>query len=327
MLHLTVAPWMVGCFLDLFTQGILVCQFRNYFAWYKDDKALLRGAVMWLVLLTTLKLFDSCAAVWIAQVEYFGDLQGAILLSYVAWWQSGVPLMGATMDFYVQCYFLYRLVAISKRHWVVYPVAVFILFAFLTSNIGVRVFAYLPSAASLTCPLTVAAHLGSAFAADLIMSISTAHFLLQSRKHSLRQTHGLIDMLVRLTWQSAAPSAACALANLIMSQLDGDFLTATIPNMLLPKLYSIAMMWTINSRKDIRLVNASGKTSSSEGVSATGRVGRTTRVSCLLAVFSRAPRGSPLIAQGNDLELGRLGATIQIHKDTQTIQRVDVSHV
>lgn len=30
LLHLTVAPWMVGCFLDLFTQGILMCQARPW---------------------------------------------------------------------------------------------------------------------------------------------------------------------------------------------------------------------------------------------------------------------------------------------------------
>lgn len=31
--------------------------------------------------------------VWIQSIVYFGDLQGAILLNYTAWWQSGTPLM------------------------------------------------------------------------------------------------------------------------------------------------------------------------------------------------------------------------------------------
>lgn len=148
-------------------------QFTNYFSWYKDDKPLMRYAVMGLIVLTLLKLLDSwcvlprlprprrcltrcaSAAVWIAQVEYFGDLAGAVNLSYTAWWQSGVPLMvsstcvrtrrraliarqGATMDFYVQCYFLYRLVSLSKRHWVVIPVAILLIFAFLSAIVLVR---------------------------------------------------------------------------------------------------------------------------------------------------------------------------------------------
>lgn len=39
------------------------------------------------------RLRYSSATTWIAQVEYFGDLDGAVLLNYVAWWQSGAPLM------------------------------------------------------------------------------------------------------------------------------------------------------------------------------------------------------------------------------------------
>ncbi|KZV99210.1 hypothetical protein EXIGLDRAFT_762747 [Exidia glandulosa HHB12029] len=300
MLHLTVAPWMVGCFLDLFTQGILACQFVNYFTWYKDDKPLMRYAVIGLIILTCLKLLDSCAAVWIAHVEYFGDLPGAVNLSYTAWWQSGVPLMGATMDFYIQSYFLYRLVVLSKRHWTVIPVALLLMFAFI-SCIVLTVYIKLVDVNNLQH--WFAAHLGSAFAADLLMTVSTAWFLIQSRRNSLKQTQTLIDMLVRLTWQSAAPSALCALANLALSQWKGDYLVSTIPNMLLPKLYSISMMWTINSRRTIRIVSASGKTGSSDGITTNQRSGRTGRT--------------------NDLELGRLGTAIQIQKETTTVQKVD----
>ncbi|KZV83777.1 hypothetical protein EXIGLDRAFT_754205 [Exidia glandulosa HHB12029] len=300
LLHLTVAPWLVGCFLDLFTQGILACQFSNYFSWYKDDKPLMRYAVMGLVLLTILKLLDSCAAVWISLVENFGDLDGAVNLSYTAWWQSGVPLMGATMDFYCQAYFLYRLLALSKRSWAVIPVALLLVFAFVS---GIILTVYIKLEDNLNLRHWFAAHLGSAFAADLLMTITTGFFLLQTRKNSLKQTQTLIDMLIKLTWQSAAPSAVCALVNLILSQWRSEFLVSTIPNMLLPKLYAISMMWTINSRKTIRLVSASGKTTSSDGMVTNQRSGRTGRA--------------------GDVELGRLGTAIHVHKETTTIQRVD----
>ncbi|EJD37557.1 hypothetical protein AURDEDRAFT_173414 [Auricularia subglabra TFB-10046 SS5] len=294
---MSVAPWMIGCFLDLFTQGILLCQFNNYFTWYKDDKGWLRCAVFGLVVLTGLKCLNSCATTWIAQVEYFGDLDGAVLLNYVAWWQSGAPLMGATINFYVQAYFVFRLQVISKRHWVVLPVAAVVLFAWLSCVIATI---YIKLQDSKNIQHWFAAHLGSAFAADFLMTVSTATFLMQSRKNSLRQTQNLIDTLVRLTWQSAAPAAACATVNLILSQaVPGQYIVSTIFNLLLPKLYSISMMWTVNSRKDVRLVSASGKTSSSEGATGTRRGTRR-----------------------DDLELGRLG-TIQVHKQTETIQRVD----
>ncbi|KZV95964.1 hypothetical protein EXIGLDRAFT_818728 [Exidia glandulosa HHB12029] len=297
LLYLTIAPWMIGSFLDVATQGVLVCQFNNYFNWYKDDKTWLRVAVVALVILTTLKMLDSCAVTWIAQVEYFGDLPGAVLLNYISWWQSGVPLMGATINFYVQSYFLYRLVAISKRHWVSYPVGTVVVFGWVSCVVATI---YIKLQDGPNIQHWFAAHLGSAFTADILMTMSTAVFLLRSRKNSLKQTQTLVDTLVRLTWQSAAPAAVCATLNLILSQaMPGEFIVSTIPNQLLPKLYSISMMFTINSRKDVRLVSSSGKTSSSENATS-GRRG----------------------TRRDDLELGRLG-TIQVHKQTETVQRVD----
>ena len=59
----------------------------------------------------------------------------------------------------------------------------------------------------------VAAHLGATFAGDILISCSTAYFLLEKRRNSLKQTQSLIDTLVRVTWQSAIPAALwCAFA-------------------------------------------------------------------------------------------------------------------
>lgn len=33
------------------------------------------------------------AVIWVQSIVYFGDLQGAILLNYTTWWQTGNPLM------------------------------------------------------------------------------------------------------------------------------------------------------------------------------------------------------------------------------------------
>lgn len=45
---------------------------------------------------------------------------------------------GATINFYVQTYFLYRLSAISKRHWIMYPVALVVLFGWISCIVAVR---------------------------------------------------------------------------------------------------------------------------------------------------------------------------------------------
>ncbi|KAH7090034.1 hypothetical protein BKA62DRAFT_601857, partial [Auriculariales sp. MPI-PUGE-AT-0066] len=282
-----VAPFLIGCFLDLLTQGILYCQFNNYRLWYKDDPVGLRAAVYILIVLTTLKCIDSCAVVWVSFVEYFGDIDGARMLPFVAWYQVGVPLMGAVINFYAQLYFMYRLFVISERHWVIFPIGLVVVFAFLAVIIA-TVHISLLNRPDITQWL--GAHTGATFAADLLVTITTASFLLLRRKNSLSQTKNLIDLLVRVSWQSAAPAAVCATINLVMSQAYKGYIIATIPN----QLYAMSMIWTINSRKNIRSVIFNSGMSSNVSNS---RTCRTT----------------------DDVELGR----IAVHKQIETVSHVD----
>ena len=47
--------------------------------------------------------------------------------------------MGACINFYAQLYFLYRLSAISMRSWVVWPLAMVVVFSWLSVVVAVRV--------------------------------------------------------------------------------------------------------------------------------------------------------------------------------------------
>ncbi|KAJ7290552.1 hypothetical protein C8J57DRAFT_1611525 [Mycena rebaudengoi] len=97
-------------------------------------------------------------------------------------------------------------------------------------------------------------HLGSVLAGDLILCGSTIYFLL-----------------------SAAPAALVALVNLVCSQVgvvsasNGWIMCAIIANTALPKIYAISAMWTLNSRKGIRLQYLSGERSSSSVERSIGR--------------------------------------------------------
>ncbi|KAJ7642042.1 hypothetical protein FB45DRAFT_1054383 [Roridomyces roridus] len=131
-----LGPWLVGGCVDLFLQGILCCQFVNYFTWYRDDKTGLRAFVAVLVIVTLLESVHAVAVVWIQSSVYFGDLQGAILLNYTQWLYSGTPLMVATIDLYVQSYFCYRLWAVSNKWFVVAPIVAIFIFAYLAICVG-----------------------------------------------------------------------------------------------------------------------------------------------------------------------------------------------
>ncbi|KAJ7734546.1 hypothetical protein DFH07DRAFT_988865 [Mycena maculata] len=298
-----LGPWLIGSCLDLILQGVLSSQFVNYYTWYGDDKSSLRFVVGFLALLTTLKSIQAFAIIWIQFIVYFGDLQGAILLNYTTWWQSGNPLMVALIGLYVQTYFCFRLWVISRKWYVVAPIATIFLFAFLAIVVATY---FITTANGPEIGNWFAAHLSSVFAGDVILSSTTAYFLLQSKKNVLPQTVGLISALVRLTFQTAAPAALCAMFNLIFSQVypGGVAIVSTAFNMALPKLYAVSMMWTLNARRTIRATHSSrnGMTNTASNELSGGR--------------SRAQRRP----NGGDMELG----AIQVLTQTETTQHIDV---
>ncbi|KAK0497982.1 hypothetical protein EDD18DRAFT_127426 [Armillaria luteobubalina] len=294
-----LGPWLIGCYLEIFLQGILCCQFSHYWSWYHDDKWALKWAVGGLMLLTTLKSIQSFALIWIQSILYVNDLADAINLNYTAWWQSFNSLFVASIGIYVQAYFCYRLYVISKGPWVVTPIAILCVYAYISMILACY---YITKIDEAAIGKWFASHLGSVFAADFTMTFATAYFLIRSKKNVLPQTVGLITALVRLTFQTAAPASICAMLNLIFSQIYSgqDKLVSTAFNQILPKLYAISMMWTLNARRNIRLASSRG-TSSHE-----------------LSSYNRSRRRT-------DMELGGFsGAGIQVRTVQETIKHIDL---
>nr|GAT56894.1 predicted protein [Mycena chlorophos] len=90
---------MVGTSIDLLLQGVLSCQFVNYYSLYSDDKWQLHAAVGFLALSTWLKSVQAFAVIWIKFIEYYGNFVGAFELSVSrgSWWDSGNALMGSAI--------------------------------------------------------------------------------------------------------------------------------------------------------------------------------------------------------------------------------------
>ncbi|KAJ6452389.1 hypothetical protein C8R47DRAFT_998102 [Mycena vitilis] len=268
-----LGPWLVGSCLDIFLQGLF-----NYFAWYRDDTKTLRLYVAGLALMSVLKTAQAFGIIWIQSILFINNLDGAILLNYTTWWQSGNPLMVASFDLYVQSYFCFRLWVISRTWPVVAPIVVIFLFAFV-SMILATYYITLGVDASSNIALWFAAHLSSVFAGDILLSCTTAYFLIRSKRDVLPQTVGLIAALVRLTFQTAAPAAVFAMFNLVFSQVypGSENLVSTAFNMALPKVYAVSMMWTLNARRDIRATHRTRNGMSSSNEISGGRAGRSAR--------------------------------------------------
>ncbi|KAF8131764.1 hypothetical protein K438DRAFT_1998807 [Mycena galopus ATCC 62051] len=290
-----LGPWLIGSSLELILMGVLSCQFVNYYNWYPEDGGRLRTAVAVLCVLNVLKSAECFASLWIFLINHFGDIQYDLGLSTTGWWDTANPLMVAILDFYVQCYFCTRLWAVSKRWWVVAPIFTLFVFALMSMVIGTY---FIETAQERQVTDWFAAHLSSVFAGDVILSATTAYFLIKTKNNVIStQTAQLIHSLIRLGFQTATPAALVAMFNLIFSQMyrSNNPLLGYVEiafNQVLPKVYAISMMYTLNVRRDIRIRASGSRTGSgSDGPSSGGRV-------------------QPRHANG-DVELGRIEVTTQ----------------
>ncbi|KAJ7127670.1 hypothetical protein C8R44DRAFT_616388, partial [Mycena epipterygia] len=275
----------LGICADLILQGVLFAQFAHYIALYKEDMLALRAFVGGLLVLTTLKSAQSIAILWLQNVTHFADIGAAAGLFVTSWTSEANIFFVALIAFYVQLFFCQRLWVISRNVYVVGVILVLFVFALLGAIISTA-YAF-GGVTDNRNTQWVGIHLGTVFAGDAVLCGSTVYFLLSHSKQVLPETGGMLNAIVKLTFQSAAPAAICACINLLGSQVgkkigsgsvfNGWTLLAITSSFALPKLYAISAMWTLNSRRSLRLGRSNGQnTSSTEGTS--GRRGRTNNV-------------------------------------------------
>ncbi|KAJ6568843.1 hypothetical protein B0H19DRAFT_1134037 [Mycena capillaripes] len=249
--------WDLAICADLVLQGIIFAQIAHYTALYDKDALALRAFVAVLLIITTLKSAQGMVILWNQNVQHFMDIQAALGMFKTSWINRvDLALVGA-IAFYVQGFFCIRLWRISRNLYIVGSIVTLFVFAL----IAVFIFTFAGKSKNVTW-FTI--HLGTVFAGDVLLCGSTLYFLLYHSKSVSPQSAGMLNALTKLAIQSAAPAAVCALITLV-STLAWDRTTpnayimiGVIANNVLPKLYAMSAMWTLNSRKKIRQAHSIG---------------------------------------------------------------------
>ncbi|KAJ6462220.1 hypothetical protein C8R45DRAFT_1080748 [Mycena sanguinolenta] len=245
---------------NVFLQGVLCAQFAHYTNVNTRDPLWLKLFVTGLALLTTLKTIQVLGVMWIQNVTQFGNPGAAFRLWTTHWAPKFTPILEVLTAVYVQSFFCRRLWKISGNIYIV--ILCIIAFAFAVVSGIVAVFFTYTNMFSPKYGTWMSIHLGAALCADLLLTGSTAFYLLRHSKTVLPRgpTAPILNSLRRVTIQSAAPAALCALINFVAVMLlykrIAILVAATIggsSNTVLPQLYAWSAMWTLNSRKDMRL--------------------------------------------------------------------------
>ncbi|KAJ7276694.1 hypothetical protein C8J57DRAFT_1713965 [Mycena rebaudengoi] len=266
--------WDLGTHADLILQGILFAQFTNYWSqYYKSDSLSLKLFVLGLAL------------VWIQNVEYFMDLEKAANMFFIDWVTQSTVIIGAIMGFSVQAFFCRRLWIISSNIYLVAFVVLLFVFGLIAAiAYTALLFSGQPvlvsqTVSELSGQLARAAttdffqatdkeiwskicfmiYYAMVVAGDVILSGSTIYFLLKQSQQALPETVGILNRFIWLIFQSAMPAVTlCALANFICQALgihstsvDATQLFLLLTTMMLPKLYAISAMWTLNARREL----------------------------------------------------------------------------
>ncbi|KAJ7701347.1 hypothetical protein B0H16DRAFT_758523 [Mycena metata] len=242
---------------DLFLQGVLCAQFAHYTNVNQQDSMWMRLFVVGLALLTTLKTLQVLGMVSTQNVALFQSPGAAP--NFDDMWLSQMNLiLEAGVAFYVQLFFCHRLWALSHNVYIMVVAISLFIFALIAASVG----AYFSTNQPKATNLLIATHLGLAMGGDLFQTGSIVFYLLRHSQAVLR--HGpvasMLSSLLRLTIQSAAPGAFCALVDfsatiyVMLSPTAGPLaiVISVIANIMLPKSYAMAAMWTLNYRDEIR---------------------------------------------------------------------------
>ncbi|KAJ7315047.1 hypothetical protein DFH08DRAFT_1040734 [Mycena albidolilacea] len=267
-----LGPWLIGLSIELVLQGVLSTQasvalaFVKYFETYRHSDPLgLKVYVGGLALLTWAISIFTFAIVWYLFAVHFGEFLGGEAGSTANWLGGSSTVVRAAAGLYVQAYFCERLLLLSKKWYIVAPMGLIFVTAF-ASNVtavsyyiskGIERIDLAEQWFNIQLPLTMAG--------DVLLTTTTAYFLIKCKKDVLPQSVGIINALIRLTFQTAAPATIVAFGNFVFSVRFPDMYpggrssAAMAWNMVLPKLYAFSMMWTLNARHRMRTeLNSSG---------------------------------------------------------------------
>ncbi|KAJ6508111.1 hypothetical protein DFH09DRAFT_1334408 [Mycena vulgaris] len=246
--------WDLAICADLICQGTIFAQIAHYTTLCKRDPLALRAFVVVLLIITTLKSAQGLVIFWIQNVDYFLNLNGALGMSMNSWTTEINLTLVALIAFYVQLFFCHRLWTISRNVYIVALLIALFVFALVAAIVS-SAFTFAGQLKNVTW---IEIHLGTVFAGDVLLCGSTIYFLLSASGRASPKTASMLNSVTKLTFQSAAPAAVCALVSLVgtvgwnRKTPDAYVMLAIIANNVLPKLYAISAMWTLNSRRSIR---------------------------------------------------------------------------
>lgn len=246
----TIGAILLGTITCIFLSGIVTLQVVLYSRFYTDDPPKFKVLVGSIWLLDILHTAMIAATNWDIFITNWGN---NAILDHISWTLATTISITALMTFIVQCFFAYRVYAVSRHNLI--PATIIIL-AFLrlvaaaASTVEmIRLRSFDQFANDYEWIFTLGLTLSSVV--DILITVTFCYFLSKSRTDYGRLRH-MVDLLILYTIQSGMLTCIVTIATLICWVTMPHNLVFLGIHLCICKLYANACMATLNARRSLR---------------------------------------------------------------------------
>ncbi|KAK7028530.1 MFS domain-containing protein [Favolaschia claudopus] len=243
--HDVLGPYYIGVVLGTFLYGILVLQCITYYQGFKRDRRWLRYFILYIFIAETANTTVSIAMIYEPLISQFGTIKPMFLFPSLL---PGQPIMETAVSVPVQFFYAWRL-RIILQNWIV-PVLICLTSlsalggAWWTAFEVINAVDYLHKSQVDHSALVWSC---SSAACDVLITASL-FFSLRNRKTGVKHTDDTVDRIIRTTVQTGAITMIFTGLNVgLFVGLSNSTLNFVF-DFALPKLYSNALVSTLNAR-------------------------------------------------------------------------------
>jgi len=260
--EIALGPMLIGTVFNIVLYGIMITQVYLYFSTYKKDRKWLKCLVFFLFLADTVNAVFDLVYIYDALIVNFNNAE---YLAKATWVFGTDPAMTGIISCCVQLFFSWRVKVVTGNIWAVLLIASCAIVNMLSSvgtSIAVGIIPVFTE--FVRFKVIVIMWLVSSAVADVCITISLTYHL-QQNKTGFAATDDVVNRIIRLTVQTGAVTAICAIVDLIFFLVDttGIHLIFNVP---LSKLYTNSLMSSLNARGGWKFQPRSDQVTSTQGV-------------------------------------------------------------
>jgi len=226
--------------------GISIVQLYLYNLQFSGDKPLVQITVYMVFILDIFQSVTVWALAWHALCTGWGRVAA---LTFPGWTFSAVPAVSGIIAAWVQIFYAWRISVMVK--WRFIPILI-VLIALAQAGAALSIaISFIPLKSILLLhgmfPRTIV-WLGGAALADVIILLSMVYVLYAAKKHAFGRTEKVLNRLIRSTVETGLVTTLCATLELGFFLGYGTTNIHVLFALMLSKLYSNALMTSLNSR-------------------------------------------------------------------------------